>query len=913
LTGWKPPGDPGKLVLFPKALAVLKAAVITEESKLTALVQAVEQLRAATTAEQVWSQAAAYLGQELQTHLASEGRTGSVWVWLASYDAVRNTLVGKDGVVPNPKEEGTLLRQRFAVTAGDVWQRALQSPMPLDIPDWSKEPKLGEWANKMKRLRPVGVTLCPLPGGTGVAWLGIPDWGAALRPDGKLRVRLFLAEMGQQLHRLAERQQHQQTRQGGEFLTQVMLKCRPQSSYEERLALMAEQIHQALGADQTLVYAYDERANHFILKTSAPRLRREEVVPLAMIQGLYQNLMLGELVAINDASQAERIPISLQFWQQYNAKALLAAAVLAPESKQLLGFYCCLSRQPRTWEPFDKSALQGVAQLAAMLSPLAELSQTLARLETEQKVYLGVAQAIYGGSDWQQALKTAGQILDQHLPGERWLLLHQNPDSRHYEIVYQSYKKRPLVGPLAPLHELDQDLLRQGGVVITVPNWQTELKLMTWRQTLQNQGVQAVLAANAVPEHNPHILLVLTQSEPHYWSPRDCQFVQALARQLGTVVRQWYLQQSYESQTRWYRALVRGLELLDQPLALVQHLSAALSLPQVALVTWTAEAQSGHVIAAHPHHDSLAVNVHDPIPVHEDPLLQRVIAQAEPWLQSGVELEPVTRRWLTGEGIDQMLALPMGEPAQGVLVLLDTAQQTWPPALIQVVQALAGALGRGLTWNQRLQHLERDYLHLASQNWQRQWHWQEWAEAVGRLTPEQFPEQWPEKQAQASHWLNPDATLQTQPVSLSGLLRRASARMNDLISQNKVWFRVHQSGLEKAQILGDGERLELIVAELLRFACQRSPQEGRVDIWCQLVQDGVVEVAITDYGPILMSLLELLRPDQPDPLGNGVLNYSPARELFLCRFQVQQMGGDVFYEKLPDNRFSSRLWLPLAL
>jgi len=209
--------------------------------------------------------------------------------------------------------------------------------------------------------------------------------------------------------------------------------------------------------------------------------------------------------------------------------------------------------------------------------------------------------------------------------------------------------------------------------------------------------------------------------------------------------------------------------------------------------------------------------------------------------------------------------------------------------------------------------LERTYLHLASQNWQRQWRWQEWAEAVGRLTPEQFPEQWPEKQTQATHWLSPDVTLQTQPVSLSGLLRRASARMNDLISQNKVWFRVHQSGLEKANILGDGERLELIVAELLRFACQRSPQEGRVDIWCQLVQGGVVEMAITDYGSISISLLELLRPDQPDPVGNGILNHSPARELFLCRFQVQQMGGDIFYEKLPDNRFSSRLWLPLAL
>ena len=892
--------------------AVLKATPITEESKLTALVQAVEQVRAATAAEQVWSQAAVYLGQELQTQLASEGRTKAVWVWLASYDAARHLLVGKDGVVPNPKEEGTLLRQRLAVTAGDVWQRVLQSQTPLDIPDWSKEPKVGEWAHKMQRLRPVGVTVYPLPGGTGVAWLGIPDWGAALRPDAKLRVRLFLGEMERQLRHLEERQQHQQTRQTSEFLTQVMLKCRPQSSYEERLALMADQVHQAVRADQTLLYAYDERSCQFTLKTSVPRWRREGVVPLAMIQGLYQNLMLGELVAIADASQAERIAMSVQFWQQYNAQALLAAAILAPESKQLLGFFCCLSRQPRTWDAFDKSALQGVAQLAALLSPLAEWTQTLARLETEQKVYLGVAQAIYGGSDWQQALKTAGQILDQHLPGERWLLLHQNPDSRHYEIVYQSYKKRPLVGPLAPLHELDQDVLRQAGVVITVPNWQTELKLMTWRQTLQNQGVQAVLAANALPGHEPHILLVLTHHQPHYWSPRDCQFAQAVARQLGAVVRQWYLQQSYEFQTRLYQALVRGWELLDRPQALVQHLATALAIPQVALVTWTAGAETGQVVAAHPDHDSLSVRVENPIPIPTDPLLQRVMAQTEPWLQSGVELEPATRRWLTGEGIDQVLALPVGEPAQGVLVLLDTAQQTWPPALIHMVQVLAAALGRAQTLHQRMQRLERAYLHLASQNWQRQWLWQEWAAAVGSLTPEQFPAQWPEKQAQATCWISPDVTLHAQPVSLSGLLRRASARVNDLINQSKVWFRVHQSGLEKAHVWGDGERLEFILAELLRFACQRSPQEGRVDIWCQPVHSGVVEVAITDYGPIAANLLEQLHPDQPDPLGNGILDQAPARELFLCRFQVQQMGGDIFYEKLPDHRFSSRLWLPLA-
>ncbi|MCS7293257.1 MAG: GAF domain-containing protein [Gloeomargarita sp. SKYBB_i_bin120] len=887
----------------------MSAATSNDEACLQALVRAIEKLQATTALEQVWHQGAAYLAQELQAALAVNGRQGQVWVWLASYDPVRKTLVGRDGVVPNPKEEGTLLRQRLEITAGDVWQQVLEQGQPLDIPDWNKEARRGEWVHRMSRWRPVGASVYPLPGGMGIAFLGISEWGATLRPDGKLRVRLFLRELTQQLQRLQERQKRQQTQQAGEFLIQVMDKCRQQKGYHERLAVVIEQLHQAVGADQTLLYAYDERASQFTLKTSAPRLRRDDVIPLAVLRGLYQELLLAERVVIPDASQAERMAIGAQFWQQYHAQALIAAPIYAPESKQLLGFCACLSRQPRPWDAFAETAVQGVAQLIALLSSLADLSQTLMRLETEQKVHIGIAQAIYGTQDWQQALKTAGQILDQHLPGDRWLLLHQNPDSRHYDIVHQSFKKRPIVGPLAALHELDYEALSRDHPVLAVPNWQTDLKLMTWRQTLQNQGVQAVLAANAVPERPPEILLVLTCSQPYAWSLQDRQFAQAVARQLGVVARQWYLHQAQASQTRLYQALAQALTLVEKPSALVQYLAQALDVPQVALVTWAAGAQTGQVVVAHPHHEPFAVVTDTDISLDDDPFIQQVIRQSEPWVQSGVDLEPETRRWLTGPGIERILAVPIGEPAQALLMLLDRGQDPWPSPMVHLLQVLAQVMAREQSFRQRLQDWQQGYLELACQDWWRQCLWPEWAAEISSL----IPEQWPAKAQQARRWLQPDLSLHLQPVPLAGLLRRVSARVQDLMNERQVWFRVHQQGPEKAQVLGDGERLEFILAELLRFACQRSPQQGRVDIWCQLVSNGLMEVAITDYGPIPETLLEQLRPDHPDPLSKGVLNTSPMRELFLCRLQVQQMGGELFYEKLPDQRFSSRLWLSLAL
>ncbi|MEN9227397.1 MAG: ATP-binding protein [Gloeomargarita sp. HHBFW_bins_205] len=869
------------------------------DRQLQALVQTVEQLQQATTPEQLWRQAAQYLAQEVQATCP-----GPVWVWLASYDPERQTLVGRDGVVPNPKEEGTLLRQRLAVTPGDVWQRVLAQGQPLDVPDWNKEGRRGEWGQRLGRWRPLGVTLYPWPGGTGIAFLGTSAWGAALKPDGKLRVRLLLGELVHQWQRLQAQQQRQRVQQAGEWLMHLMEQCWRRQGDEERLAWVLEQLRQVVGADQTVFYRYDEAAGQFCWQAGAPPVRPGETVPLGVLQGLYQELLLADRVVISDAAQT-RMPIGAAFWQQHQAQALLAAPVYGGEGKQLLGFCACLRRQPWAWDALATTAVQGVARLLTLLLSLADLSQAVARLETELQLHIGVARAMTGWADWQQALQKAGHLLDQQLPGDRWLLVHRHPDRGHYDLLYQGGKKRPLVGPLPALHELDAEVLGRDQPVLWVTNWQTDLKLLTWRQTLQEQGVQAVLVTNTTPGQPPDMLLVLAHSQPYPWSARDGQLAQAMARQLGVVARQWWLQQAQEHQTRLYQALVGSIGLWDDPPALVRHLAQTLQVPQVVWVQEIPGTPTAQVVAAHPHLEPFAVATDAPIPWVEDPLLQRVLSQPEPWGQRGVEVEPVTRRWLTGTGIARLLAVPVGR--QRVLMLLDGETTPWPAAVVQLLSVLAKAMAQWQSLQAEAQSWRQGYLALACQGWWQQQQWPEWAADIKAL----LPDRWLEKEQQVQRWLQPDLTLQRQMVGVVGLLRRAVARVQDFLNQKQLWFRVHPQGLEKVQVWGDGERLEFILAALLRWACHRSPRQGRVDVWLQLVADGQLEVAITDYGPVAQGLLEQLRPDYLD--NQAVLVDGVVRELGLCRHQVRQMGGELRYEQLPDGRFSSRLWLPLAL
>ncbi|MEH2069864.1 MAG: GAF domain-containing protein [Nostoc sp.] len=201
---------------------------------------------------------------------------------------------------------------------------------------------------------------------------------------------------------------------------------------------------------------------------------------------------------------------------------------------------------------------------------------------------------------------------------------------------------------------------------------------------------------------------------------------------------------------------------------------------------------------------------------------------------------------------------------------------------------------------------------------------------------------------------------ETMPIA--SLLKRSLERIDNLVKQQKLWIGVHglgqpiedgespkscllprgisssnaQSGMA---IAGDVIKIELVIHELLVNACNRSPSGGRIDIWCrrltdhkftdikrnifQLGQDSAVrvgvayqkflELSITHNGAIEPQLLtDLDKNTLKDVLAPSNLNQPPGLHLLICQNLMQELGGEVNFYQLPDNRVVNRLLLPLA-
>ncbi len=153
--------------------------------------------------------------------------------------------------------------------------------------------------------------------------------------------------------------------------------------------------------------------------------------------------------------------------------------------------------------------------------------------------------------------------------------------------------------------------------------------------------------------------------------------------------------------------------------------------------------------------------------------------------------------------------------------------------------------------------------------------------------------------------------IKSEIIPVASLLKRAIERVDNLFKEHKLWVGVHGLGQsivaqlwvgvhglgqsivaqEAAKnspdlkqttgnqqssmaIAGDMKKFELVLHELLVAACHRSQAGGRIDIWCRRLDEGMLDISITDNGPMEAQLLH-------------------------------------FYQ-LPDNRVVSRLLLPLV-
>jgi hypothetical protein len=194
---------------------------------------------------------------------------------------------------------------------------------------------------------------------------------------------------------------------------------------------------------------------------------------------------------------------------------------------------------------------------------------------------------------------------------------------------------------------------------------------------------------------------------------------------------------------------------------------------------------------------------------------------------------------------------------------------------------------------------------------------------------------------------------ETMPIA--SLLKRSLERIDNLLKQQKLWIGVHglgqpideqespknsplargvpSSSTQSAMaIAGDIVKIELVIHELLVTACNRSPIGGRIDIWCRRLDASKpldikysssttgaaehqtsLELSITYNGAIEPQLLTELHDNTlKDVLAPTNLDQPPALHLLICQNLMQELGGELNFYQLPDNRVVSRLLLPLV-
>jgi len=939
---------------------------IAAESQLFSLDRVLQSLREENNVDVLIETTISYLQEQFNYKL----------IWIALYDRLNHILFGKKGFTPGNDttflQQRVVLSPGDLLEQIVIEQRPLGV---ADLRAENRAEEWQKLARKYNIQGTIFLPICYKDRCLGVVLLGSQRWGYLLGGEDKVKLSIVLGELGAQLYQSEINLQDQQIKRLDEPLIKLLERVQTLNNLEPRLEAVVQATHEFVSPSRTNIYWFVREGRYFWRRVSNQSKSISHTNnPLAAgitvqeLSDFYYALSVNQIVSIGEARSSLKSNFTGKLLQRLRVRSLLAAPIIW--QKDLLGFLTVEANEARIWTEADTNFLKSAAGLISLVAPTESMETTINQVQLDSELTSQVAQAIYSNHHVEEILSTCAAKVLQRLGATRFLLLQYNPDQNNYQFVYQSQlaNRGRLTFTLDAFKEVDSQLLQRSTVAVGIENFEEDLRFFNWRSPLLENGVRSLLISNCAARHTPEALLVIAHEANRAWTTLEKELLQVVAQQIGVIVRQWQLHASTEQQQQILQSFQQCFRFMEQAYATaeveekhlertsLQQIASILNCPLAILLSWSPGQHVAKIIPGVIANNQFAIALNAPILIQTEVLIQWALATDGLLTLSVNDLPPDTKKWLNGADIGQILVMalrtnPDYQPT-GVVLMADNSERRWSEQSIITTEALVCQLAWSRRWLKITQSLELTTEELQQLNWYKHRRLEDiqrttalllgQIHALGVPGTELAQMRFGELLRQLDYTTTSMTELlkleqwqlvfscETMPIA--SLFKRSLERIDHLIKQQKLWVGVHglgsvgdqqseQSGLlqkttnnqSSIAIAGDIVKIELILYELLLGACQRSPTNSRIDIWCRCLDERFLEVSITDNGIIDPQLLQDLHPNTPkDLLALLNLNQPPGLHLLICQNLMQKLKGELQVYQLPDNRVVSRLLLPLV-
>ncbi len=904
-------------------------------------------------------------------------------IWIALYDRLNHILFGKGGATPD--NENSYLQQRVVLSPGDLLEQVVIQQRPMGVADLRMEKRAEGWQEIATKFDIQGTIILPIRHKDrclGLVMMGSKRWGYLMGSEARSMLMIVLGELAAALFRIEIDLQHKQTKHPGEVLLRLLEKLRTLATLEQRLEAVVSATHQFILPTRTNVYWFDPQERHFWRRISTQYLnlgkssqkKPQTAVTVEDLSDFYYALSANQLVWIGEGRSSLKSYSTKNLLKQLDVRSLLVAPILW--QKDLLGFLAAEGKEPRIWTEADKNFVKGAAGLISLVSLTENIETTIQQIQEDAQLKSQIVASIYNDENIEQALDNCATKVLKRLATTRFLLLLRGQEVYEYSLFYQSQSRdmqsmtpkvlrRPLNFTLDGLKEVDAKLLERSTQAVGVENLEEDLRFFNWRSSLLEAGLRSVLVSNCTPQNHSNAILIIGSENNRSWTTVEKELVQAVAQQIGVMIRQWQLYQQTQNQQKVWHTFSQSLRILEsaqdskvteaekQELTVViEQIATILNCPLALLLSWNPGDEFAQINNLVIGNNNFTVAVDTAIPLQTDLAINSALASEGLVSLNASDLPESTREWLCGSGIGEILLIALRTPDEykptGVILMADYPERQWSLETLDAVETLI----KQLAWSRRqkkvTQFLNSKSQELEQLNWYKHRRFEDNRQTTVTLLSQMHDLGIPDNQLtliryqqllrqldntvasttallKLEQW---EFVFNRETIAIASLIKDSLKGINKLLKHHQLWVGVHglaqkpeneesyidDSLLSNSQlkISGDIVKIKLVLSELLIAACHRSQDGGRIDIWCRRSSIEILEVSITDNGTIDPQLLEELQQDTfLDVLAPSQLRQAPIKHLLICKKLMQQLGQLDFYQ-LPDGRVVSRLLLPIG-